>query len=245
MITAIFPTDVEDRLKAEFFGSVTSGFFVEVGAGDPKQLSQTWELERLGWRGILIEPQPKLARKLEDQRAACKVFCCACSSPENAGRMLPLQLAGIYSSLNLDHFVAGMKKEVVIEVPARTLDDILVEASAPIPIDLLSIDVEGHEIDMLKGLTLTRWQPRLILIEDLAMNLRLHRLLHACGYRWMRRTGVNAWYVPRNSQIAISPFGRWQFFRKYYLGVPFRHLREAKRKLRERLAVKAGMRQTS
>ena len=51
-------------------------------------------------------------------------------------------------------------------VPTRTLDSILEEAEAPAPIDLLSIDVEGHETEVLRGFDFGRWQPLLILIED-------------------------------------------------------------------------------
>jgi len=236
---AIFPDTAENQLKEEFFGGSRTGYFVDVGANDPKDMSQTWHLERLGWRGILVEPQPVLAQKLKEQRQA-QVFACACSSPDNAGKMLRLHAAGIHSSLNPDFFVAGMRKEDVIEVPARTLDDILEAAKAPTPIDFLSIDVENHEIEVLSGLTLTRWQPRLILIEDLALNLKLHHLLTSRGYKWVRRTGLNGWYVPAGSPMTVSPFGHWQFLRKHYLGVPFRHLREAKRKQREKLRAALG-----
>lgn len=234
---AIFPPVPENALKEEFFAGTREGFFVEVGANDPELMSQTWHLEHLGWRGVLVEPQPALARRLRQERRAA-VFACACSSPRNAGRMLPFQVSGIHSSLDLNFFVAGMRKQAVIEVPARTLDDVLAEANAPVPIDLLAIDVESHEIDVLAGTTLARWRPRLILIEDLAFNLRLHRLLCARGYKWVRRTGLNSWYVPADSTMRVSPFGRWQFLRKHYLGVPFRHLRETKRKLRERLGAR-------
>jgi FkbM family methyltransferase len=236
---AVFPDHAENKLKEEFFGGAREGFFVDVGANDPKNISQTWHLEQLGWRGVLIEPQPVLAQKLREQRRAT-VFACACSSPQNAGKMLPFQVSGIHSSLNLDFFVAGMRKTTTIEVPVRTLDDILTEAKAPVPIDLLSIDVESHEIEVLDGVTLARWRPRLILIEDLALNLRIHRLLQSHGYKWVRRTGLNGWYVPADSPFAVSALGRWQFVRKHYLGVPFRHIREAKRKLRERLRAKLG-----
>ncbi|MGD0026671.1 MAG: FkbM family methyltransferase [Xanthobacteraceae bacterium] len=236
---AIFPPELENKLKEEFFRGARDGFFVEVGANDPEHMSQTWHLERLGWRGVLIEPQPALAQKLKEQRRAA-VFACACSSPQNAGKMLPFQVSGIHSSLNLDFFVAGMRKDAIIEVPVRTLDDVLTEAGAPVPIDLLAIDVESHEIEVLNGLTLTRWQPRLILIEDIALNLRLHRLLQSRGYKWVRRTGINDWCVPANSPMTVSLFGRWQFLRKHYLGVPFRRLRETKRRLRERLWASLG-----
>ncbi len=50
----------------------------------------------------------------------------------------------------------GAQADYVIVVPTRTLDSILEEAAAPVPIDLLSIDVEGHEIEVLQRL---RFQP--------------------------------------------------------------------------------------
>ena len=239
MERAVFPPDVEDQLKDDFFAGTRRGYFVDVGANDPKEMSQSWQLEQKGWRGVLVEPQPKLAQKLREQRQAA-VFACVCSSPDNAGKILKFQVSGIHSSLDLNFFVAGMRKQEIIEVPARTLDDILTEAKAPVPIDLLAIDVEGHEIEVLNGMTLTRWQPQLIVIEDLAFNTRLHRYLRSHGYKWVRRTGFNGWYVPDASSMKVSAFGRWQFFRKHYLGTPFRHIRETKRKLRERLWTKLG-----
>jgi len=239
MARAIFPPEAEDQLKDEFFAGEHDGFFVDVGANHPKNMSQSWLLEQKGWRGVLVEPQPRLAQALREQRRA-KVFACACSSPQNAGKTLQFQVSGIHSSLDLNFFVAGMRKQEIIEVPVRTLDDILTEAQAPVPIDLLAIDVESHEIEVLNGVTLERWQPRLIVIEDLAFDRRLHRLLRARGYKWVRRTGLNGWYVPDGSPTNVSAFGRWQFFRKHYLGTPFRRIRETKRKWRERLWTKLG-----
>jgi FkbM family methyltransferase len=239
MERSIFPADLENKLKEEFFLGVRDGFFIDVGANDPKNGSQTWHLEELGWRGVVVEPQPRLAQKHEEQRHAA-VFACVCSSPQNAGKVLQFQVSGIHSSLDLNFFVAGMRKEEIIEVPARTLDGILEDANAPSPIDFLSIDVESHEIEVLSGTTLTRWRPRLILIEDLAFNTRLHRYLRSRGYKWVRRTGLNGWYVPEDSPMQVSAFGRWQFLRKHHLGTPFRHIREAKRKWREWLWIKLG-----
>ena len=240
---AIFSWTVEEQLKEEFFADTPNGFFVDVGANEPINGSQTWHLEQKGWRGVLIEPQPQLAQRLKEQRRAL-VFACACSSPQNAGKIVRFPLftlgdraldgKGVRTgSLDTSFFVPGMHREEIIEAPARTLDDVLVEANAPVPIDLVSIDVEGHEVEVLSGLTLTRWRPRLILIEDRAFSLRLHRVLRSVGYKWVRRTGLNGWYVPNGSPMPVSLFGRWQFFRKHYINTPFRNVQDAKRRLRE------------
>jgi FkbM family methyltransferase len=237
--SAIFPYEQERALLQNYFDHMTSGFFVEVGANDPERDSQTWRLEQRGWMGVLVEPLPELAAKLRERRRS-RVYQLACSSPRNSAkkmtlRMAGLQMAGAHSSLEANFFVPGTRNVGEIEVEARTLDEILIDAQAPRPIDFLSIDVEGHEIEVLAGVNLSHWRPRLILIEDHAKNLRIHRALTSRGYRWVRRTGLNGWYVPQDSPERAGLFGNWQFFRKHYLGVPFRRMRDFKRRVRQRI----------
>ena len=197
----------EQELVRNFFGGARSGFFVEVGANRPQELSQTWHLEQLGWTGILIEPQPELAGDLCRARSA-KVFAVACSSPENAGRRMQLHVAGPWSALDRDRMTPGAQPERVIEVPVRTLDDILIEARAPVGFDFLSIDVEGHELEVLSGFDFARWRPRLVLLEDFVGNLSKHRFLRAAGYRLVRRFDNNGWYIPADASIRLSPRAR-------------------------------------
>ena len=123
------PDGREQELVRKFFGDARSGFFVEVGANRPQQESQTWHLERLGWRGVLIEPQPDLAESCRASRRA-GVFAVACSSHENAGTRMRLHVAGALSALDRHRMAPGAQPEQVIEVPVRALDDILAEACA-------------------------------------------------------------------------------------------------------------------
>jgi FkbM family methyltransferase len=234
----VFPYQAEDRLKAEFVDASRPGFFVEVGANDPLLGSQSWRFEQAGWTGILIEPQPDLAERLRRTRRA-RVVAAACSSPANSGGSVTLYLSGWHSSLKPELVVTGVAPHGAIEVPARTLDDILIEAEAPIPIDFVSIDVERHQLEVLRGFNLPHWRPRLLLIEDHVTDLATHRRLTHEGYRLIRRTGDNGWYVPQ-SQAPPLGFGRWEIIRKYYLGLPFRKLRERKRRLRDRLRRRFG-----
>jgi FkbM family methyltransferase len=221
-----------EPLIQDFFSGARTGYYVEVGANEPQEGSQTWRFEQLGWDGVLIEPQQDLAERLRQRRRA-KVYAVACSSPENSGKSMMLHIAGIHSSLVHGFFVADMKHAGTCMVPLRTLDEILVDAKAPAPLDFVSIDVEQHEIEVLDGFDLERWRPRLILIEDLAFNLRIHRYLTRRGYKWVRRTGINGWYVPTDTPIDVGFVGRLQFCRKHVLGTPFRLLREWKRRRRE------------
>jgi FkbM family methyltransferase len=235
----VFPYEVENRLKAEFFGRVPTGFFVEVGANEPRNGSQTWQFEQAGWNGVLVEPQPDLAEELRRSRRA-RVFAAACSAPEDAGTTKALHVSGPHSSLKPELAVTGIVAQTIIDVPVRTLDDILIEAGAPAPIDFVSIDVEGHEVAVLRGFNIARWRPRLILIEDHVANLATHRALTRAGYRLIRRTGLNGWYVPRAAAPAVG-LGWWPIARKYYFALPIRMLRDRKRRLRDRLRTRLGL----
>jgi FkbM family methyltransferase len=231
---AVFPDTDEARLREDFFRDARKGFFVDVGAFKPVEGSQTWALEQLGWDGVLIEPQPELAERLRSDRRV-PVYAVACSSRRNSGKTMPLHIAGgMHASLEPDYYVAGYRRRelATIEVPIKTIDDILGEVHAPVPIDFISIDVEFHEIEVLDGFDIQHWGPRLILIEDVPADLRIHRYLRRRGYKWVRRTGLNSWYVPEQMPMPVSLFGRWQFVRKHILAVPFRRSREAKRRWR-------------
>jgi len=227
-------TDAERARKEQFFGREFTGYFVEVGANDPQFESQTWHLEQSGWTGTLVEPQPDLAERLRRERRA-RVFAVACSAPENAGRTLPFHVAGPLSSLDRDRMAPGAKPQAVIDVPILTLDQILEQAAAPSPIDFLSIDVEGHEIEVLRGLTLERWRPRLIFLEDHVGHLRKLRYMQNVGYRLVRHSHYNGWYVPKDAAVDFGWEDRWRILRKYYLNLPFRVLRDGSRRIRRRL----------
>jgi hypothetical protein len=144
-----------------------------------------------------------------------------------------LHVAGALSSLERDRMAPGAELQRIIEVPIRTLDDVLAEAGAPVPFDLLSLDVEGHELKVLDGFTLARWRPRLILMEDHVGDLSKHRFLSGQGYRLIRRVENNGWYVPRDAAVAVSMHDRWEIVRKYYFALPFRMLRNISRRLRQ------------
>lgn len=228
---AIFPPEQEQALIQEFFGPDRPGFFVDVGAANPQFGSQTWHLEQAGWSGIVIEPRPDMAEQLRRGRQVT-VYEVACSSPANVGRMMTLHLRGGYSSLSENLVVAGLQPRGTVEVAIRTLDDLLAQSKAPVPIDFVSIDVEGHEIEVLDGFDLARWRPRLILIEDHVLDLRLHRLLDRRGYKWVRRSGLNGWYIPADGAMQVGWLGRMQFIRKYYASLPTRYIRDAVRRMR-------------
>jgi hypothetical protein len=128
----VFPQQSEDELKRRFLGAIQNGYFVEVGAYHPRHFSQTFELEQRDWTGILVEPQPQLADDLKQRRSA-KVFTEACSSRRKSGSRMNLYLRDGHSSFDPKNLAIGrLSWHGTLDVPVRTLDEILVEAGAAI-----------------------------------------------------------------------------------------------------------------
>src|SRR5690606_2045990 len=75
----------EQRLVQRFFDDRRDGVFIEVGANEPKRGSQSWHLEQIGWRGLLVEPIPALCEQLRAERPNARIVEAACGSPEQRG----------------------------------------------------------------------------------------------------------------------------------------------------------------
>lgn len=161
--------------KLEKYLDFRGGFFVELGANDGLDQSNTYYLERwLGWRGILIEPLPDLYKRAACQRPKARVFQCACVPFDYSETHATMRYANLMSvvkgswkdpELEAQHVATGSLTEPYeIQVPARTLTSILEECRAP-HIDFLSLDVEGSEVNVLRGLDFARYAPAYILVE--------------------------------------------------------------------------------
>jgi FkbM family methyltransferase len=154
------------------------GFFVEAGANDGFEQSNTYWLERFrGWRGVLVEPIPALYREAQIERPAARVFNCALVPFDHDGAPVTMRYGGLMSIVSGAHgseaddreyvkpaFALKMESEYEVTVPACTLSSILDEVDAP-EIDLLSLDVEGFEPGVLRGLDFERHAPRFLLVE--------------------------------------------------------------------------------
>jgi FkbM family methyltransferase len=223
-----FPTSqiVENFLVWDFYKRKTHGFFVEVGANDPFVYSQTWLLERYGWKGILIEPQASCCELLRRKRKNSLVFQVACASPEQAKQgETELFLAHTASSLQPNVFDLNTSYQETALVKLMTLNDVLEQANILDKIDFLSIDTEGSELDILEGFDLDRYQPSLILVEYHVYSLKLHNYLAKNYYKLIKRTKNNNWYIPKAVEYSIKFGEHLELMRKMYLGTPFRKMK--------------------
>ncbi|PZS20045.1 MAG: hypothetical protein DLM57_02715 [Pseudonocardiales bacterium] len=195
----------EDVLLAERFSAKHGGGFVEVGALDGDFLSNSYYFEKaLNWTGVLIEANPSQAELCRRNRPRSQVVNCAVVAP-GAPPNVAFQVAEgneAYSTLSPNRLYAGLLRERNISttgvvVPAATLDTILENAQIS-SIDFVTIDVEGHEHDVVRGFDLRRWSPTVVLVESAggAPNIFIALRMFRAGYARSRRVVINDWYEP-------------------------------------------------
>lgn len=159
--------------------AIRNGFFIEAGANDGFNQSNTYYLERfLGWRGILVEAIPELFQRCRTERPRAHVYNCALVPFDYAEKTVEMVHCNLMSVVKgamgngvaeQSHIDRGAKLQpgtavYTVRVAARTLTSIIEEVQPP-TINLLSLDVEGYEINVLKGLDFTRFRPENICIE--------------------------------------------------------------------------------
>ena len=178
--------------KLEKYIDYKNGFFIEVGGNDGRTQSNTYYLEyKKNWKGMLVEAVPESFEKCKKNRPNVYVYNCALVSPDYSKSTLLIHYANLMSigenamssDLLKNHIDRGRPNGLPtysIDVPVATLESILDKISPP-AIDFFSLDVEGAELEVLKGLNLKRYRPKFILIEVRNYNL-ITNFLQDNGY---------------------------------------------------------------
>lgn len=152
----------------KYFGYKTDGTFVEVGAHDGYSFSNTWELVQAGWRGIMYEPMKELFEKCQSLYINKSVTVIQSCVGAFCGEV-DLFVAGC-PTIDLETVERspwGFKydRANTIKSPITTLNVSLQELKWDHDFDVLCVDVEGAELQVLNGINLSLWRPKLIIIE--------------------------------------------------------------------------------
>lgn len=179
----------------------TGGFFFEVGANDGLNQSNTAYLEKYqGWRGVLVEPLPQQFERCRVNRPNSTVFNAALVARNYPGTTVEIAYSNLMSTINdpqrnllsIDGHVATGKQFLTpeeqvlsgsrINVPALTVSAVLDQVNSP-RVDFFSLDVEGYELEVLRGIDFSRHRPRHFLIEA-RDKLGMDHFMSEHGYRY-------------------------------------------------------------
>lgn len=167
------------------------GFYVDVGSNHPTFLSNTFGLYRKGWRGICIDANEALIKKHRRLRPRDCAVAALVSSSRSVRQFYAVE-NDVFSTTSLQN-IAAIEAEglayTVEEKVTETLTDILYACQAPAIFDLLSVDVEEHDFEVLKGMDFQVFRPKLIVAEDETFRIEdplqnnIYNLLVEQGYR--------------------------------------------------------------
>ena len=202
--------------KIEKYMNYNNGFFIELGANDGVNQSNTLYFEKhRNWKGILIEPTPHQYLACRKNRSENNyIYCAACTSFEYKEKFVEIIYSNLMSTpLGLEsdihnpaehaelgkQFLDKTEDNFIFGAIAKTLNELMIQSNAPHLIDLLSLDVEGAEIEVLKGIDHTDYRFKYLCIESRSKE-KLEIYLKTVGYQLIETLSYHD-YLFENSTL--------------------------------------------
>ncbi len=197
-----YAQNYEDVVLWRTLKGVNSGFYIDVGAADPEEISVTKAFYDRGWSGINIEPTANYFERLVQARSRdLNLNVAVGASP---GLMVLNEISGTGLSTR-DQEIARRHAEsgwqsLETTVPMLTLTSIC-ESQAITEIHFLKVDVEGAEADVLRGMDFSRFRPWIIVVEateplsSARVDASYEDLLLCQRYQQAYFDGLNVFYV--------------------------------------------------
>jgi len=150
-------------------------FYLDIGAFDGLRLSNTYVLDKLGWKGICVEANPKVFQRLVQNRPGKNTICIQTALASTSGKKITFHMGeelsfceggGGVNPTTSEHIQQVLGEEYQkVEMTTQTIDDVLKVNTAPSIIDYLSIDVEGMELDILGNFPFEKYHVNLLTVE--------------------------------------------------------------------------------
>ena len=165
----LYSQDNQDYIVSNnFFKNKNKGIFCDIGGNHPLNINNTRYFEELGWNGFVFEPLSYM-KPLWDKHRKAKFFNFALSDEEGEVTFTVVKdatgwedmLSYIKDTRNAD-YKYGTKE---ITVQTRMCKNVFREENITM-IDYMSIDVEGHELNVLKGIDFNKVQINVLTIEN-------------------------------------------------------------------------------
>jgi FkbM family methyltransferase len=160
---------LQDLLVLFFLRSKRNGFFVEFGATNGFDLSNTFVLEKqFGWRGILAEPAHCWHEALKKNRSAAIDLRCVWSETGHTMEFVEAshgELSTLSALAERDFNTEARQETGRYPVETVSLNDLLRSHNSPTEIDYLSVDTEGSELAILSEFDFTKYDVKILTVE--------------------------------------------------------------------------------
>jgi FkbM family methyltransferase len=193
----------EDLIIKTIFGKERrQGLYVDIGCNNPIQKSNTFKLYLKGWDGICADGNAELMKKFKKLRKRDTCLTAIVSDEIREVVFYQDDLHHELSSVDPDlgsELKTGNKDLKEIRTVSTTLKDIFEKHLGSRRIDLLCVDVERHDLEVLKGNDFDKYRPEVICAEfdgDLAAmkGSELDIFLTGKGYELFVFSSPNVFY---------------------------------------------------
>jgi FkbM family methyltransferase len=175
--------------------------FIDIGANDGVLFSNSYKFAKNGAQGLCVEPSPSAFRKLKLNQLPNKGVSCINVAISNTNGKVMLQEDGYESTLSR---VVKKRTQNSIEIPCYTMKDILSKFPKFSKVDIVSIDVEGHEFEVLDGMPITGFYTKLLIIEsDKSQIEELKKLKFFKHYNPIISNGINTFFTHQKENFRI------------------------------------------
>ena len=162
-----------DLIINYIFKNKKKGFYVDVGAQHPISNNNTYLLYKKGWNGINIDLDVKNIELLNISRPNDINLNYAISSSVGKQKLFFYHDRSPINTLVKNvAYSQKSKVKIIKDINTITLNKIFDDLKLNKHIDYMNIDVEGHELDVLKGLDLIKYKPSVISIEFLDLKMK-------------------------------------------------------------------------
>jgi len=164
-----------------------NGFYIECGANDGVNQSNTWYFEKtLGWKGLLIEPVEEVFDELKKNRSKRNFFFKKALRPFSYKNKNVFLKINPKDSLSTRSTTDDIDSRVQIKVQSSNLNFLLDKIKAPKIIDFFSLDVEGDEFQVLKGINFKKYTFSYILVESYELK-KLKNFFNNYNYKYVKK----------------------------------------------------------
>jgi FkbM family methyltransferase len=191
-----YPSEIgQDKwVIVKMFPGVTNGFFLDVGSGHGTIGSNTKALEERGWTGICVDPFPT---SMDDRRCRMEKVVVSSVAGQHVKFHAHEGLGGIADTLG--KWKDEASKAPVVELTTTTLGEVLARSQAPEFIHFISLDIEGAELEALKGLPFEKYRFGAMAIEhndEEPKRTDIQKFLQARGYQRVHTFKQDDFYAP-------------------------------------------------
>lgn len=170
-----FARSGDDVQLMKLINNSKPGVYVDIGSWHPKIASNTYYFYLRNWKGICVDPNPKLKEEYNSLRPK-DIFINAGVGTAAGNLEYYMFSESSMNTFSLD-FIQKNKLESKIvntlKVPVLSLKEILDKYISPSDrLDFFDIDVEGFDLDVLKSNDWELYKPKIIVIEsDLSIEM--------------------------------------------------------------------------